>query len=133
VTHQVSDHAHNLVALRNVEAVSFVIVQQYGGNMRLLLKSLIAASFFTSAAYAQTPSQNGPQNPAIKGMHDNNSSTPVGGANSFTMNEAKSQIEAKGYTHVTGLKKGSDGVWRGKATKDSQAGPVSVDYQGNVN
>jgi hypothetical protein len=101
--------------------------------MRLLLKSLIAATLLTSAAYAQAPSQTGPQNPAVKGMHDNHSSTPVAGANSFTQSEAMSQIKAKGYTHVMGLKKGKDGVWRGKATKDGTAGPVSIDYQGNVN
>jgi hypothetical protein len=87
----------------------------------------------TSAALAQTASDNGPQNPAVKGMHDNNSASPVAGANSFTMSEAKSQIEAKGYTHVMHLKKGKDGVWRGTATKDGQSGAVSVDYQGNVN
>jgi hypothetical protein len=101
--------------------------------MHVLLKSLIVASLLTSTAYAQTPGQNGPQNPVVKGMHDNNSSAPVSGANSFTMSEAKAQIQAKGYTHVTGLKKGEDGVWRGKATKGGSAGPVSVDYQGNVN
>jgi len=101
--------------------------------MRLLFTSLVAAGLLTSAAYAQAPAQNGPQNPAVKGVHENNSASPVSGANSFTMSEAKSQIEAKGYTHVTGLKKGKDGVWRGKATKDGHAGPVSVDYQGNVN
>ncbi len=101
--------------------------------MRLLFTSLVAASLLTSAAYAQAPAQNGPQNPAVKGVHENNSASPVSGANSFTMSEAKSQIQAKGYTHITGLKKGKDGVWRGKATKDGQSGPVSVDYQGNVN
>jgi hypothetical protein len=102
-------------------------------HMRLLFKSLIATSLLISAAYAQTASQNGPQNPAVKGAHDNNSSSPVAGANSFTMGEARSQIEAKGFTHVTGLKKDKDGVWHGKASKDGQSGPVSVDYQGNVN
>ena len=102
--------------------------------MRLLLTSLAAATLLTSMACAQTmPAQNGPQNPAVKGMHDNNSSTPVNGANSFTRSEAISQIQAKGYTQITGLKKGSDGVWRGTATKDGKSGPVSVDYQGNVN
>jgi hypothetical protein len=101
--------------------------------MRLMLKALVAACFLASAAVAQAPAQNGPQNPAVKGMHDNNSSTAVSGANSFTKSEAKSQIEAKGYSHVTSLKKGEDGVWRGEATKDGQSGPVSVDYQGNVN
>jgi putative membrane protein len=49
------------------------------------------------------------------------------------MSEAKSQLEAKGYTHVRKLKKDQSGVWRGTATKDGHAGPVSVDYQGNVN
>ena len=102
--------------------------------MRLLLTSLAAATLLTSMACAQTmPAQNGPQNPVVKGMHDNNSSTPVNGANSFTRSEAMSQIKAKGYSHITGLKKGSDGVWRGTATKDGKSGPVSVDYQGNVN
>lgn len=101
--------------------------------MRLILTSLAAAFILTSAAAAQTPSQNGPQNPAVKGVHDNNSSTPVAGANSFTMAEAKSHIQAKGYTNVSGLKKGKDGVWRGRATKDGHSGAVTLDYQGNVN
>ncbi|HET7084679.1 MAG TPA: hypothetical protein VFI23_07915 [Rhizomicrobium sp.] len=87
-----------------------------------------------SAANAQADTaQTGPQNPAVKDMHENNSSTPVKGANSFTRTEAKMQIEAKGYTHVARLTKGKDGVWRGTAQKDGQKGPVSVDYQGNVN
>ncbi|MBA2589114.1 MAG: hypothetical protein H0U98_10895 [Alphaproteobacteria bacterium] len=96
----------------------------------------LALSFglMAPAAFAQNmPAQSGPQNQAVKGVHENNSSTPVSGANSFTMKEAKSQIEAKGYTHVVKLKKDKNGVWRGMAKKDGSAGPVSVDYQGNVN
>jgi hypothetical protein len=100
--------------------------------MRGLITFFFSAALLTSAALAQT-SDGGPQNAAVKGVHDNNSSTPVPGANSFTMSEAKSQIEAKGYTHVMHLKKGQDGVWRGTATKDGQSQSVSVDYQGNVN
>jgi hypothetical protein len=57
----------------------------------------------------------------------------VAGANSFTMAEARQHIEAKGYTHVTGLKKDQSGVWRGRATLNGNAAPVSLDYQGNVN
>jgi hypothetical protein len=102
--------------------------------MRFALAAIAACTLFASIAVAQTPSnENGTQNPAVKGMHQNNSSMPVAGANSFTMSEAKAQIQAKGYTQVIGLKKGKDGVWRGKASKDGQSGPVSVDYQGNVN
>lgn len=101
--------------------------------MRVILITAAAISLFSSVAFAQMPSQNGPANPAVKGMHDNNASMPVAGANSFTKGEAKKQIEAKGYTHVMSLKKGKDGVWRGMAMKDGQKGPISVDYQGNVN
>ena len=79
------------------------------------------------------PAQQGPQNPAVKDMHQNNASMPVAGSNSFTEAQAKSQIEAKGYTHVARLRKDDNGVWRGTAMKDGQSGPVSVDYQGNVN
>ena len=43
------------------------------------------------------------------------------------------QIEAKGYTRVAGLKKDENGVWRGRAMKGGATGPVSVDFQGNVN
>jgi hypothetical protein len=103
--------------------------------MRYLIAASAAISLVASVAFAQqdTPAQAGPQNPAVKGMHDNNSATPVAGANSFTMKEARSQIEAKGYTRVANLKKDSQGVWRGTAMKDGTSVPVSVDYQGNVN
>ncbi len=102
--------------------------------MRLIVLTTAAIGLFASAALAQDmPAQKGPANPAVKAMHDNNSATPVSGANSFTKGEAKSQIEAHGYTHVVGLKKDQAGVWRGTAMKDGQSGPISVDYQGNVN
>ena len=75
----------------------------------------------------------GAPKPALKGMHENSSATPVPGANSFIRARAQKQIEAKGYTHVAGLTKGQDGIWRGTAEKNGTTGPVSVDYQGNVN
>ena len=102
--------------------------------MRLIVLTTAAIGLFASVAFAQNmPAQQGPANPAVKGMHDNNSSAPVAGANSFTKDEAVKQIEAKGYAHVTKLKKDKSGVWRGMAMKDGLSGPISVDYQGNVN
>jgi|ERR1700679_2521868 len=102
--------------------------------MRHIVLTTAAFSLFASVAFAQnTPAQSGPQNPAVKSTSENNSSTPVAGANSFTKSEAMKQIEARGYTHVTRLRKDNTGVWRGMATKDGANGPVSVDYQGNVN
>ena len=103
--------------------------------MRIIVLTTAALGLFASAAFAQSnmPAQQGPQNPAVKSMDQNNASAPVAGANSFTQAQAMKQIEAKGYTHVIKLKKDENGVWRGMATKDGQAGPISVDYQGNVN
>ncbi|MDB5735971.1 MAG: hypothetical protein JWN16_2608 [Alphaproteobacteria bacterium] len=101
--------------------------------MRLTLTTAVAMGFCTTLAFAQVPAQQGPQNPAVKAMDSNNAMAPVAGANSFTMAEAKSHIEGKGFTKVHALKKDKDGVWRGKAMKDGQAVPVSLDYQGNVN
>lgn len=105
--------------------------------MRHIVLAAAATALLASQAFAQdivrpaAPAQ--PMNPAMKGMHDNNSATPVPGANSFTQAQAKSQIEAKGYTQVAGLKKDANGVWRGTAMKDGASQNVSVDYQGNVN
>ena len=102
--------------------------------MRVIVLTVVAAGLFASAAFAQDmPAQQGPANAAVKWMHDNNSSAPVAGANSFTQDQAKAQLEAKGYTNVAQLQKDQNGVWRGMAMKDGKSGPVSVDYQGNVN
>jgi hypothetical protein len=102
--------------------------------MRLFIMTAAAISVLTLAATAQNmPAQSGPQSPAVKSTDSNNSSTPVKGANSFTMAEARSHIVAKGYSHVAKLHKDANGVWQGTATKDGKSGPVSLDYQGNVN
>ena len=102
--------------------------------MRSIVLNIAAVGLSTSLAFAQgAPAQNGPANPAVKAMDSNNSTTPVAGKNSFTMAEAKSHIEDKGYTNVTNLKKDRDGIWRGMAKKDGKSGPVTLDYQGNVN
>jgi hypothetical protein len=102
--------------------------------MRFFLTAVAACSLCASAAFAQErPAQAGPSNPAVSSPHENNSSEPVVGANSFTKGQAISAIEAKGYTHVARLKKDNSGVWRGVAMKDGQPGPISLDYQGNVN
>jgi hypothetical protein len=102
--------------------------------MRLFAVTAVSAMLGASFAFAQdAPAQSGPQNPAVKSMDQNNSAAPVAGANSFTRSEARSRIVAQGYTHVRHLKLDSSGVWRGTAIKDGQTGPVSLDYQGNVN
>lgn len=104
--------------------------------MRLTVLTACAVALCTTVAIAQTPAQTpaqqGPQNAAIKSIHENNSPTPVAGANSFTEGEAKSHIEARGFTNVRDLRKDTNGIWRGNASKSGASVPVSLDYQGNV-
>jgi hypothetical protein len=57
---------------------------------------------------------------------------PEKGANSFTADQAKERIQAKGFQNVTDLHKGDDGVWRGRAEKDGRQVDVWLDYKGNV-
>ena len=101
--------------------------------MRLTFITAAAVGLCTTLAFAQAPAQQVPQNPAVKAMNSNNASAPVAGANSFTMGEARSHIQDKGFTRVRGLKKDKSGVWRATAMKDGKSVPVSLDYQGNVN
>jgi hypothetical protein len=48
------------------------------------------------------------------------------------MAQAKTRIEAAGYTGVSGLAKDKDGVWRATASKGGTSSNVALDYQGNV-
>jgi hypothetical protein len=58
--------------------------------------------------------------------------TPAAGANSFTEGQARSRIEAAGFTGVQDLKKDEAGVWRGRAMRGGQTAEVGLDFQGNV-
>lgn len=57
---------------------------------------------------------------------------PLAGANSFTEGQAKSRIEAAGFSGVSALKKDDQGIWRGTATKGGASVPVALDFKGNV-
>lgn len=93
-----------------------------------------AVTFIAGPSLAQNPpAQSGPNNSAVNSSGRNNSEAPVAGRNSFTEGQAKSRIEAAGYSDVSGLQKNQDGIWRGKARKGEHQTEVSLDFQGNVN
>ena len=102
--------------------------------MRLMSVAAIALVLATGAALAQNPPANdGPNNKAINSKSENNPGAPVAGANSFTEGQAKSRIESKGYTNLSGLKKDDKGVWRGTAMRGGKSVDVSsLDFEGNV-
>src|SRR3954465_15508417 len=87
----------------------------------------------TTASAQNPPAQSGPGNNAVNSANQNNSNAPVAGRNSFTEGQARSKIEAAGYSNISELQKDKDGVWRGKADKAGTKANVSVDFQGNVN
>ena len=88
-----------------------------------------------SAAVNTTAQSTSSPNPSAVQTHDTTSRTaaaPVPGRNSFTMGQARHRIAAAGFSHVKGLKKDDQGIWRGTADKDGASVKVALDYQGNV-
>jgi putative membrane protein len=97
--------------------------------------TLIAALGLASAASAQAVPSGGPDakgNAPVKAVHTVNDGAPKGGANSFTQNQARKHILNSGYSDVSGLTKGADGVWRGVAVKGGVSNHVAMDFKGNV-
>jgi putative membrane protein len=98
---------------------------------KILIASVLIAALVPAAAQqpanpdARTPAVNTPNSPPNPGA-------PAAGANSFTEGQAKSRIEARGFTNVSALQKDDAGVWRGTATRGGAQVAVSVDFQGNV-
>jgi hypothetical protein len=58
--------------------------------------------------------------------------TPQAAVRAFTQDQAKSQIEAKGYSRVSGLQKDAKGTWQGRAEKNGLPVNVTLDVNGDV-
>jgi hypothetical protein len=82
---------------------------------------------------ATTPNRTSDSNAAAR-VDDGTrtATTPAEGANSFTEGQAKSRIEAAGFTNVSDLQKDDKGIWRGRAQRGGQQVSVALDFQGNV-
>jgi hypothetical protein len=100
---------------------------------KLLIAAALVATSIPAMAQQSPPANRDANTPAVNTPNSPpNPGAPVAGANSFTEGQAKSRIEARGFTNVTGLEKDSAGVWRGTATQGGKSVKVSVDFQGNV-
>ena len=78
------------------------------------------------------PTFDAPANEAVDTTDNVEPGAPVAGANSFTEDQAAARIAERGYTNVTDLLKGEDGIWRGKAQREGQTVDVTLDFEGNV-
>ena len=99
---------------------------------RILIAFGVLLAFSASAFAQETPKSDSTQTPAVATPDSTNPAAPVPGENSFTEGQAKDRIEAKGFTEVSGLTKGEDGIWVAAAKKDGKPYEVKLDFQGNV-
>jgi poly(3-hydroxybutyrate) depolymerase len=91
---------------------------------RILGVAVVLGLIGAGGAFAQTVSAASPDS--------TNPAAPVAGANSFTEAQARSRLEAHGYTNVSELREDGQSIWRGKATKGGALVNVAIDYQGNI-
>ena len=88
-----------------------------------------AAALLPGTAPAQSP---GSAPPAVRTDEGPTAGTPQPGANSFTEGQARSRIEAAGFSDVTELQKDDQGIWRGRGTRNGQQTSVALDFTGAV-
>ena len=116
--------------------------------MRLVFATLAVVSAIATTAVAQTTNSQGSGSTTQPMNNTTGSSNPAAavkpadspqstgsvepGANSFTEGQARSRIEAQGFSNVTDLRKDDQGIWRGKAMRNGQSIGVAIDYKGTV-
>ena len=86
----------------------------------------------SSGTTAAGPSTEGGQAAVRVDDGTRTAATPQPGANSFTEGQARSRIEAAGFSNVTELQKDDQGIWRGRGMRNGQQTSVALDFQGNV-
>jgi cytoskeletal protein RodZ len=70
--------------------------------------------------------------PAAQPSASPSPTTTQAAVRAITEDQAKSQIEAKGYSSVSRLRRDANGIWSGKAEKDGLPVNVTLDLKGNV-
>jgi hypothetical protein len=78
------------------------------------------------------PSTEGGQSAVRMDEGTRTAATPQPGANSFTEGQARSRIEAAGFSNVTELQKDDQGIWRGQGMREGRQVSVALDFTGAV-
>jgi hypothetical protein len=87
----------------------------------------------TPPAPQVAPPTGGPNTPPLSEPANTiDKSASVSSVDPSTETEVRGRLERSGYTEVSALRKGGDGVWRGSAMKDGASVHVSVDRRGKV-
>jgi hypothetical protein len=87
----------------------------------------------TSSCYSGTIYPSYSAVPPFEFPNETKSVATSQGSNTLNEDQARSRIEAKGYSNVSGLQKDSRGIWRSKAIlKDGRPVAVILDLEGNI-
>ena len=93
-----------------------------------IMAAAVVGLVFGSSAFAQNAPGAAPPPASVQ----TSPASPAAGANSFTEAQAKSRIEAGGYSNVSALKKDEKGMWHATAMKNGKSTQVSLDTQGKI-
>jgi protein CpxP len=108
---------------------------RFGSATLAILSALTTAAGAQSSTTQPMNNSSGSSNPAVTHKPADSPQTTGAvepGANSFTEAQARSRLEAQGFSTVTELRKDDQGIWRGKAQKDGKSVSVGIDYKGTV-
>jgi hypothetical protein len=103
--------------------------------MKSILISLAGALTILSLAASAQSGSSDQSKPAVKIGKDNPTGLPVEGKSSFTSNQAKARMEARGYNILSNPIEDGKGIWYAEGMKNGSQGKsvqVMLDYQGNV-
>ena len=100
------------------------------------MRSLIAFSLVAGLAAGPSFAQYGAKTPEAPPASESKPATPPASTTqssaAMTEMQAKSRIEAQGYTNVSQLEKDAKGVWNANAMKDGKSVHLSLDTQGHI-
>jgi hypothetical protein len=85
-----------------------------------------------SGATTVGPTTDGGQSAVRVDDGSRTAASPQPGANSFTEGQARSRIEAAGFSNVSELQKDDQGIWRGRGMREGRQVNVALDFTGAV-
>ena len=102
----------------------------------LMLGGLAACLTFTTNAEAQTIAPAGTTTAPRAAARTDSAIVPAAqletGSNSYTEGQARSRLEANGFSAINNMRKDDNGFWRATATYGGTAGDVVMDFQGRI-
>ena len=102
----------------------------------LILGGLAAGLAFGSTAEAQTTVPTATTTAPRAADRSASAVVPAAqletGSNSYTEGQARSRMEANGFTAINNLRKDDNGFWRATATHGSSFGDLAMDFQGRI-